>query len=219
MPSFLEVQEAAEKAGVLQGADKLPTGDYNMQVVSVKSGHTKKNDPSLSVLLKTEDGRTTFMNLNYIADNQVGNALTIQMLQDLGITREFMSRVDTSQGLEPFVPELVRVSTGRWYAMHVTTKSGTGEWAGKLNSNFKMRSNGQAAAAQFQGSPVVQPAPAPAVRPVAVPVTVVAASSPLAMAVPGNEGPPERSPIPQPAPTPLPAQAEPTTGLPPRPGI
>lgn len=190
MTSFADLVAQAEKEGILGGkAETLPAGSYQMQVQGVKAGKTKKGDSSLSILWKTSDGRTVFQNLNYIPDNQIGTAITLRTIQELGVARDFLARVDVSQGLDPFVPELLRVTQGRTFNVDVTVKTANGY----TNNNFSIKSGPSAA---VPGSP-------------AVPSTATVIMQPVPVVIPQ----PTPVPIPQPAPV------DPVTGFPPRPGI
>lgn len=219
MPSFLDVKKQAEAEGIQLGrAEKLPPGNYTLQLISAKTGKTKKGDPSIALLWKTSDGRTAFQNLNFIPGNAYGNALTVQAFEDVGISTDFLARVDTAQGLDPFVPELLRVSQGAWYHTEVTIRTSDD---GKYKNNdfyIKGRDDGAptgpatqyiAPVAQLQSAVTATPAPN-------YPVQTQPAPVPVPQAAPAPAPVPQPAGIPQPVAVPA---ADPATGFPPRPGV
>lgn len=230
MPSFAELLAQAEAAGVLTGRSEiLPAGTYNLYVESAKPKKTKKGDPSISIRWKSDAGQVAYHNLNFIPGEQVGQAITLSTLVDLGVTRDYLARVDVSQGLEAIVPELIRVTQGRWFVVDVTVKK-NGEYT---NNNFFIKTGANAQAAAAPVAPVAVPQVAPvyipqpqqiaAPAPVAVPQPQFIpqpAPAPVMQPVPQPQAPAYvPQPIPQPASIPQPAQTDPATGLPPRPGV
>lgn len=217
MPTFLDLKKQAEAEGIQLGrAEKLPPGNYTLQLMSAKVGKTKKGDPSIALLWKTSDGRTAFQNLNLIPGNSYGNALTVQAFEDIGVTTDFLSRVDTAQGLEPFVPELLRVSQGAWYHTEVTIR--TSDDGKYKNNDFYIKGRDDGAPA----GPATQYI-APAAMQLQAAVAAPAVNYPVQpQPAPVPQAPPVPAPVPQPAGIPQPVAApvaDPATGFPPRPGV
>lgn len=225
MPSFLEMQQAAVASGVVNAkASHLADGPYPLTLANAEAKNAKTGIPQISLLWKTADGRATFQNLSFGSNkgadkNAQTIAISLNAIEDLGVSREFLA---STSDLTALAAEITRVAKGVTFNVQVKTTD-NGQY---VNSNFRIKGRvqnlqavqgvtilGQAVPAQVV--PVQAPVPIQVV-PVQQPAQVVFPVQTNQATIPAVQFPQNQSP---PVQVPTVAGLDPTTGLPPRPGI
>jgi hypothetical protein len=210
MPSFLEMSDQAVAAGLVGGkAQKLPDGNYILILTSAEAKASSKSaTPQISLLWKTIDGQTSFQNLSFGSSKSTEGAsaaigISVSTIESLGVTRQFLAATDN---LTVLAAEIERVAKGVAFNVRVVLQKPNDK--GYVNNNFYV--NGRAQLAPQTSAPVAIVVPASVPVPVApAPVQV----SPAQIVIQPPVQLPPAPIIPQ-GPT-----FDPTTGLPPRPGI